>query len=153
MNKNIKKRRRAQKENERSIEHLARCSAISVGISLSSALALAFIFTIIVFGTKDPTGAIIPLSIIIICLSALEAGFISFKLYKNAPWSTGLLSGAMMTAFILIVALFLKSNSPSNVSPSARALLHILPIPLSSLGAFFGSLRLPQKRRTTLRRR
>lgn len=155
MNKDTKRRRHPQRENadSTSIIYLAKCSAISVGIALASAFALAFIFTLIILGTKDPTGSILPLSIVIICISAAEAGFISFKLYKNAPISVGLLSGAMMTIFILIVALFLKNNSPSSISPAVRVLLHVLPIPISSLGAFLGSLKIPQKRRRTSLRR
>lgn len=154
MNKDIKRRRHAQREgaDQGSIAYLFKCSAISVGIAFASAFVLAFIFAIIIFGTKDPTRAILPLSVIIICASSIEAGLISFKLYKSAPISAGLLSGAMMTVFILVVALFLKSDA-SVLSPAARILLHVLPIPLSSFGAFLGSIRLPQKRRTTLRRR
>ena len=129
---------------------LLRLSAISVGIALIGMIILAFLAALILIKTEDPTGAIAPLSIVLICAASLASGFISHKLCKTSPVLSGLLSGAILAIFILVVALFLKNDSSAS---GGRVAMHLIPLPLSTLGSFLGSIKPKARRRTTIRRR
>ena len=132
---------------------ILKLSAISVGISLVGAIAFSFFAALILFGSKDPLSAVTPTSLILLCLASLSSGFISHKLCKLSPVVTGLLSGSILTVFILIVALLLKDPTSPALASGTRVIMHIVPIPLSAFGSFLGSLKPSQRRRTAIRRR
>ena len=144
-------RKNASKESD--FIDILKLSAISVGISLVGAIAFSFFAALILFGSKDPLSAVTPTSLILLCLASLSSGFISHKLCKLSPVVTGLLSGSILTVFILIVALLLKDPTSPALASSARVIMHIVPIPLSTFGSFLGSLKSSQRRRTAIRRR
>ena len=135
------------------VADLLKVSLISVASSLGGMLILSLLAAIITFGTKDPLSTVAPLSVILICITALASGFIACKLCKAAPLSVGLLSGSVLTLLILVVALFLKNGTSPVLATGTRVTMHIMPIPISSAGAFLGSLKPVKKRRRTTSRR
>ena len=135
------------------LSDLLRLSALSVGASMLGILIISFFVALIAFNTKDPLSAITPFAVISICFVSVASGFISNKLCKASVLTAGLLSGVMLTLLILIVAMFLRSDGNPILASGARVLMHIIPIPLSVLGSFLGSLKPKAKRRTTIHRR
>ena len=113
-------------------------------------ITIAFFASLILIKAEDPTGAIAPLSIGLICAVSLTSGFTSYKLCKTSPILSGLLSGAILAVIMLAVALFLKSDSAVS---GGRAVIHLAPLPLSTLGSFFGSIKPKARHRSTIRRR
>ena len=135
------------------IADILKLSALSVAISLAGMIVVSFFAALILFGTEDPLSAVVPTSVTLICLVSLASGFLSHKLCKLSPVFTGLLSGVILAIFVLIVALLLKDGSSPALASGTRVIMHIIPIPLSVLGAFLGSLKPQQRHRTTIRRR
>ena len=127
-------------------------SALSVAMTLAFAFVTILLITAIVFPTADPARLAVPLSALLFCFFSAVCGFISSKLCRPAPISSGILSGAILEVFILTVA-FIIGHKGMAIPAGIRAMLFLTVVPLSALGAFAGTMRTARKRRTTIHRR
>ena len=130
---------------------LLKLSAISAVFSLAGAMVSALLVTAFIFRTADPARLVLPLSAALLCISATACGFIAAKWATCASISAGLLSGAVFELFVLAVA-FIVGRKGMAMPAGLRALFFIAVVPLSAVGAYFGSIKPSRKRRTTIRR-
>lgn len=131
---------------------LLKNSATAVALTLIGTLAASLLLTAIIFPTADPARLAVPFAAVLMCVSSLVCGFMAARLVNGSPLAAGLLSGVMLEVFILAVALFI-GHGGMTLSPWARVLFFLLIVPLSASGSLIGNMKLPQKRRTTIRRR
>ena len=125
---------------------------ISVAFTVTGAFILILISSALILSTPDPALYIPPISVSLLCISAIACGFISSYRTDVSPLTAGLLSGTILCVFVLTVALFLGHRNMV-LSPTVRVILFLAIVPLSVCGAFIGGTRLHQKRRTTIKRR
>ena len=131
---------------------IVKVGARSVLFSLFAAFLLMFIGTAIVFNTVDPCVLITPISLSSLYLSSIFCGFLSSKLYRSSPLTSGGVSGLMFILTVLIISLFLK---PETVTFTAgiQAILFLSIIPAVFLGAFLGNIKIVKKHKSPYRRR
>ena len=109
-----------------------RASLIAFAISV----LLALIMSAVTVKTADPTALLTLLSIASLYLSSFAGGFFSIRDKSDPTLLCGAFSGALFMLFYKFTALFLPSELGSGRKFLVSALLHILIILFSSLGAY-----------------
>ena len=143
---------RREKIDSSSPASLIKRALISVGLTLGGTFILFFLISACILTSADPARLVTPISAILLCASALLCGFISAFKKGTPPLPAGLLSGALLCAVVLTVALF-TGHKGMVLLPIVRVLLFLSVVPLSAIGAFLGGAGIPKKRYSTLRRR
>ena len=126
-------------------------SAVSAALAFAGAMVATLLMTAIILRTADPARLAVPLSAALLCVSATACGFVSSKLSGGASLPAGLLSGAIFELAILAVA-FMIGRKGMAMPAGLRALFFVALVPLSAVGSVIGGMKLPRKRRTTIRR-
>ena len=118
--------------------------ARSVLFSMSAAFLFMLIATAMAFNTADPCVLIMPISLSAIYLTGIFCGFLSSKLHRGAPLVSGAVSGLMLILAVLIISLFLKSETLTFAS-GTKAILFLAIIPAVFIGAFLGNIKIVKK--------
>ncbi len=140
--------RSAARRNETDTPGFSRTAAKGFLITLGIGAALLLAAALCVYFLPDPSPAIRPTGVAVALLTALAGGYVSGKLHGHAPALCGLLNGALLSALMLLLSLFLRSDA-AGYSAWISALLHAM-IPLCSVvGAMMGV----RKKSTPKRRR
>ena len=148
----ISKSRKAKTtENASPFIKLLLCGSKAAGVGFLAALVIIFLGGLAVFSLKDPARCAELIGLSAFFISFFVCGFVSSKLERGSPAITGLLSAVIYLIPILAVSLILKAFSGGS---GARALLSLLSLPCSVIGAFFGNIRIAKRKTAAqLRRR
>ena len=146
-----KSRKAKTTENTSPFIKLLLCGSKAAGVAFLAALAIIFIGGWIGLLFKDPAQSAAPIGYSAFFVSFFICGFVSSRLERGSPIVTGSMSAVIYLIPILIVSLILKAYSGGS---GAKALLSLLSIPCSVIGAFFGNIRVAKRKTAAqLRRR
>ena len=105
-------------------------------IAFATSILLALIMSTVTLKTSDPTALLSPLSLVALYLSSLAGGFFSVRDKNDPTLLCGAFSGVLFMILHKLTALFLPSEFASDRKFLVSALLHILIILFSCLGAY-----------------
>ena len=105
-------------------------------IALATSFLLTLILSAVTVKLSDPTALLTPLSLAALYLSAFVGGFFSLRDKGDSPLTLGASAGVLFMILQKLVSLFLPSELGSNHKFLTSALLHILIILFSCLGAY-----------------
>ena len=105
-------------------------------IAFAASFILALIFSVATLKTSDPTALLTPLSLIALYLSSFVGGFFSLRDKGDSPLAFGASTGVLFMLFQKLSALFLPSEYASERKFLTSALLHVLIILFSCIGAY-----------------
>ena len=146
-----KSRRARATENASPFINLLICGSKAAGVAFLAALVVILAGAFIGISLKDPAKCAEPIGLSAFFISFFVCGFISSKLNRGTPIVTGLISATIYLVPLLIVSLMLKLSSGGS---GTRALLSLLSLPCSVIGAFFGNVRIARRKTAAqLRRR
>ncbi|MBQ9773110.1 MAG: TIGR04086 family membrane protein [Clostridia bacterium] len=147
MKRSIKARKRAAAQAPApSPASLARHLLKSCGLTLLFTLLLLTVFSLALYFSPNPTPMIAPMGILAAALTALLGGFAATRVHGHAALICGLLSGSVLTAVMLLLSLFFRSQA-SNYSAAVSCALHAGVFLLSIAGAYLGLYRSPKKKK------
>ena len=107
---------------------------ITLGIGVTLLLSGA----ILAYFQEDPNQWIVPFGYAAIALTAVSGGYAAGKLHGKAPFTAGLINGALLLAVMLPLSLCFGSLA-SGHSPLLSVLLHGAVLICSVLGATMGA--------------
>ena len=130
------------------------CSHVlkSVSITLGIGIGLIFILSLLAYFMQDPNRFVRPLGLLGAAITAFAGGIASGRLHKHSALLCGLLNGSVTMGILMLVSLFFVQHA-SNDPLWLSALLHVVFLLLSVLGAFVGLPRMnvKKKKKTHLR--
>ena len=122
----------------------------AAGVAFLAAFAIIFVGGFIGYSLKDPAKSAAPVGLCAFFISFFICGFVASKLERGNPVVSGLFSSALYLIPILLISLILKASA--GVSGS-RAILSLLSLPCSVIGAFFGNIRVAKRKTASQMRR
>ena len=105
-------------------------------IAFTTSFLLALVLSAITVKASDPTALLTPLSLVALYLSSFVGGFFSVRDKSDSAITYGAASGALFMLLYKIFALFLPTEASDERKFFVSALLHILIILFSCLGAY-----------------
>ena len=105
-------------------------------IAFTTSFLLALVLSAITVKASDPTALLTPLSLAALYLSSFVGGFFSVRDKGDSVLICGTASGALFMLLYKLCALFLPSEASDERKFLVSALLHILIIFFSCLGAY-----------------
>ena len=127
---------------------LIKHAGISAALSLGCAAVALLLGSALCFLSDDPGGLALPIGLAALFVSAMIGGLLSARMHPDASVPCGALCGLLFCAFLWILSLWIKSDSPT-VSLPISLLLRGGTIGASVIGAFLGRRR---QRRPSRRR-
>ena len=134
--RNTKKHSRNQRSDSPEFILILSASIKSALIALAVSVALSFAACAAAISGSDPTAYILPLSLAVLYISSLLAGFLSARFKGDSALICGLLSGGLFMLLTKLVTLFLPDGAPSERQMHVSLLLHFLIFLFSALGAY-----------------
>ena len=124
------------------------CSHVlkSVSITLGIGIGLIFILSLLAYFMQDPNRFVRPLGLLGAAITAFAGGIASGRLHKHSALLCGLLNGSVTMGILMLVSLFFVQHA-SNDPLWLSALLHVVFLLLSVLGAFVGLPRMSVKKK------
>ncbi len=104
----------------------------------------------IAYSSQDPDSLIMPMSLASLLPSMFAAGFVCAKKTGDAPLLCGIVTGGIITVFIILISWLLQGASVSGYAFWQQSLLHGIAILFCILGSFAGNAKRkvdPRKRR------
>ena len=138
-----KSRKAKSTENTSPFAKLLICGLKAAGVAFLAALAIIFIGGWAGSSLRDPARCAAPIGYSAFFVSFFICGFVSSRLEHGTPLASGLISAVIYLIPILIISLILKAISGGS---GARALLSLLSLPCSVVGAFFGNVRIARRK-------
>ncbi len=121
-------------------KHLGESLLLVLGI----AALLILSASLLAYFAPDPNAVILPMGLSVVMITAFFIGYFFSKKEKQGALMTGLVSGSVLLALLLLCSLFMKQYAIGYATPISL-LLH-LSIPLLSIaGAYLGNR--PQTKR------
>ena len=105
-------------------------------IAFATSLILALVLSAVTLKASDPTALITPLSLAALYLSSFVGGFFSLRDKGDSVIICGTASGVLFMLLYKLCALFLPTEVSDERKFFVSALLHILIILFSCLGAY-----------------
>ncbi len=134
-NKKNKKKKRTARAKQSSGAVFAALYGAAVGGIL--VLALSLVCSLICLSAQNPDTLLSPLSFAVSGVSFIICGFIASR-RARAILPSSLLSGAILTAFLWIVSLFLSDSDASGTSLVVSLLIRVVFVAVSLLGGMIG---------------
>ena len=147
-----KRHEKLRREENDSLSSFFKSSGIATGIVVSGSLLIITAMSGFLLTFDDPSAYTVPVACVLLIFASACVGFIGYKLCKDSPVFSGMLSGAFLEAVILIGAIILKGNGAA-LSPWTRAIIYTVLIPISICGAVLSSKNFSKKRRRSARKR
>ena len=154
-----KDRDHARSRKAKAIENASPFTQLFMSAIRSAAVAFLAALTLILLGSlagyslDDPASCVPFVALTALYLSFFVCGFVSSRTKRGKPLLMGLFSAGLYLIPILIVSLLIKPASLTPSFPGNRAVIALLTLPCSLLGAFFGNVRVPSKRRSIYRQK
>lgn len=137
-------------ENSSPFTKLLLCGLKAASVAFLAALAIIFIGCFIGSSMKDPAIFAEPIGLAAFFSSFFVCGFVSSRIERGSPIVTGLLSAAIYLIPILSVSLILKATTGGEGN---KAVLSLISLPCSVIGAFFGNVRIAKRKTAAQMRR
>lgn len=128
-----------------------RAAAIGLVATILVSAVTLFFFSMIIFTTPDPGSCVLVGGLAALYISSFIGGFIAAMSDHDDALLCGLLNGAGILVLLLVLSLILPAERVSELGFWASALLHLVAIPFSMLGAYAASSLI--RSRTQRRRR
>ena len=144
--KQAARRKRAGGQGGRVFPTLLKSVCLALSISMGVGMLLALLLCFILMKTGDPGRLDAPAAILTLALTALVGGAASVLLHgRRSPLICGSLLGLLLFVLLTVAALFLPSEQKS--APALSLLIHLLLIPVSTIGAALAARRKRKRRR------
>ena len=115
---------------------LIKNACLGLGVSILTLLLLLLLGAALCTILPNPHGAILPMALGILLLSALVAGLFTHRLHPASFLLCGLLSGGGLAILLSLFALFIPQAG--SLPPLFATILRFLTVPAACLGAYLG---------------